>query len=266
MAVENQAQHELPNIVSFLAHKLGAATHLGEQVILWENVIFSLIIVSIISLIVYLASRNQKMIPGRLQAAVELVVGGLDDFVCGILGKDGRKYTPFIGTLFVYIIFMNLFGIIPFMKSPTASWSTTLGLALCVFVYVQYTAFKELGFLGYLDHMMGRPRGILAFSVFVPVMMFILHIVSELVRPISLSLRLRSNIWGDDMLLTVLAGFGLGGVPLLVFSTLLAILAAVVQAVVFSLLTTIYFALVLTHEEEDNGSPSRLTEEIRRSG
>ena len=84
-------------------------------------------------------------------------------------------------------------------------------------------------------------------------MMLILHIVSELVRPISLSLRLRSNIWGDDLLLSVLAGFGLGGVPLLVFSALLAILAAVVQAVVFSLLTTIYFALVLTHEEDDKG-------------
>ncbi|MDD5567893.1 MAG: F0F1 ATP synthase subunit A [Candidatus Omnitrophica bacterium] len=252
MAVEAaEARHELPNLVSFLADIIGRKTHLGEQIYLWENVLFSLIAVFVISLIVYLASRKQKMIPDRLQNAIELVVGGLDDFVCGILGKNGRRYTPFIGTLFIYIIFMNLFGIIPFMKSPTSSWSTTLGLAICVFIYVQYTAFKELGFLGYLDHMMGKPRGILAFSVFVPVMMFILHIVSELVRPISLSLRLRSNIWGDDMLLSVLAGFGLGGVPLLVFSTLLAILAGVVQAVVFSLLTTIYFALVLTHEEEE---------------
>ena len=251
MAVEAaEIRHELPNLVSLLAGLVGRKTHLGEQIYLWENVLFSLIIVIVISLIVYLASRKLKMIPGRLQNAVEVVVGGLDDFVCGILGKNGRRYTPFIGTLFIYIIFMNLFGIIPFMKSPTSSWSTTLGLAICVFVYVQYTAFKELGFLGYLDHMMGRPRGILAFSVFVPVMMFVLHIVSELVRPISLSLRLRSNIWGDDMLLSVLAGFGLGGVPLLVFSTLLAILAAIVQAVVFSLLTTIYFALVLTHEAE----------------
>ena len=256
MAGETQAQHELPNLVSFLADKLGATTRLGQQVTLWENVIFSLIIVFIISLFVYLASRKQKMIPGRLQAALELVVGGLDDFVCGILGKNGRRYTPFIGTLFIYILFMNLFGIIPFMKSPTSSWSTTLALALCVFAYVQYTGFRELGFLGYLDHMMGRPRGILAFSVFVPVMMFVLHIVSELVRPISLSLRLRSNIWGDDLLLSVLAGFGSAGVGLLVFSTLLAILAAVVQTLVFSLLTTIYFALVLTHEgEEDRERP-----------
>lgn len=249
MAEAGHVQQELPNLVSILANTIGSATHLGSQIFLWENVIFSLLIVFTISLIAYFASRKPKMIPGRLQNAVEVVVGGLDDFIRGILGERGRKYTPFIGTLFIYILFMNLSGIIPFMKSPTSSWSTTLALALCVFVYVQYTAIRELGFLGYLDHMMGKPRGILAFSVFIPLMMLMLHIVSELVRPISLSLRLRSNIWGDDLLLSVLAGFGLGGVPLLVFSALLAILAALVQAVVFSLLTTIYFALVLTHEE-----------------
>ncbi|MDO8662143.1 MAG: F0F1 ATP synthase subunit A [Candidatus Omnitrophota bacterium] len=253
MAEARQAQHELPNLVSLLADKIGRATHLGEQVYLWENVIFSLLIVFVISLIAYLASRKSKMIPDRLQNALEVVFGGLDDFICGILGEKGRRYTPFIGTLFIYILCMNLAGLIPLMKSPTSSWSTTLALATCVFVYVQYTGIRELGFLGYLDHMMGRPRGILAFSVFIPLMMLMLHIVSELVRPISLSLRLRSNIWGDDLLLSVLAGFGLVGVPLLVFSALLAILAAVVQAVVFSLLTTIYFALVLTHEEEPGG-------------
>lgn len=253
MAEAHQTQLELPNLVSLLADKIGRATHLGEQVYLWENVVFSLLIVSVISLIAILASRKAKMIPGRLQNAVEIVIGGLDDFICGILGEKGRRYTPFIGTLFIYILCMNLSGIIPLMKSPTSSWSTTLALALCVFVYVQYTGIKELGFLGYLDHMMGRPRGILAFSVFIPLMILILHIVSELVRPISLSLRLRSNIWGDDLLLSVLAGFGLVGVPLLVFSALLAILAAVVQAMVFSLLTTIYFALVLPHEEEPGG-------------
>lgn len=253
MAETGHIQQELPNLVSILANSIGSATHLGGQVLLWENVIFSLLIVFIISLAAYLASRKPKMVPGLLQNAVEVVVGGLDGFVRGVLGEKGRRYTPFIGTLFIYILFMNLFGIVPFMKSPTASWSTTLALALCVFVYVQYTAVRELGFLGYLDHMMGKPRGILAFSVFIPVMMLFLHIVSELVRPISLSLRLRSNIWGDDLLLSVLAGFGPRGVPLLVFSALLAILAAVVQAVVFSLLTTIYFALVLTHEGEEGG-------------
>lgn len=248
--MHQEAGHELPNLVSFLADKVGLTTHLGAQIYLWENVIFSLFIVAIISLVAYFGTRKALMIPGRLQNAIEVIVGTLDDFICGILGPKGRSFTPFIGTLFIYIIFMNLMGIVPLMKSPSASWSTTLALALCVFIYVQYSAFKELGFLGYFDHMMGRPRGILAVSVFIPIMMFVLHIVSELVRPISLSLRLRSNIWGDEMLLSVLSGFGLPGIPLIIFSTLLAILAAVVQAVVFSLLTTIYLALVLTHEEE----------------
>jgi F-type H+-transporting ATPase subunit a len=200
-------------------------------------------------LIAYFASRKRRLIPTGLQNACEMVVGGLDDFVCGVLGEKGRKYTPFIGTLFIYIIFMNLFGLIPFMKSPTSSWSTTFALAICVFIYVQYSAVKEMGLIGYLDHMMGKPRGVLAYSVFIPLMLLLLHIVSELVKPISLSLRLRSNIWGDDLLLAVLSGFGIAGVPLLIFSSLLAILACVVQAVVFSLLSTIYFALVLIREE-----------------
>ena len=249
MSQAQQTQYELPNLVTLLADKIGRLTHLGGQIYLWENVIFSLSIVLAISLIAFLACRKPKMIPDRLQNAVETIAGSLDDFICGILGPQGRKYTPFIGTLFIYILFMNLCGIIPFMKSPTSSWSTTLALALCVFIYVQYTALKEFGFLGYLDHMMGRPRGILAFSVFIPLMMFILHIVSELVRPISLSLRLRSNIWGEDMLIGVLSGFGIKAVPLIVFSMGIIIIGAIVQAVVFSLLTTIYFALVLTHEE-----------------
>lgn len=213
-----------------------------------ENVIFSFIIVAAISLLAYFASRRPTLVPGRLQAAAELFVGGLDDFVCGILGPKGRAYTPFIGTLFIYILFMNLSGLVPFMKSSTSSWSTTMALALCVFAYVQYTGFKTLGFIGYLDHLLGKPRGIMAITVVFPLMMLFMHIITELVRPISLSLRLRSNIWGDEMLLGVLAGFGLKGVGLLLFSTFLTIIASIVQTVVFCLLTTIYLTLIINEE------------------
>ncbi len=190
------------------------------------------------------------MIPGGLQNAVEAVVAGIDDFVCGLLGPKGRRYTPFIGTLFIYILFMNLSGIIPFMKASTSSWSTTLALALCVFIYVQYAAIREMGFFGYLDHLAGKPRGIMAFIFVLPLLMFFLHVLTELIRPISLSLRLRSNIWGDDLLLAVLAGFGIKGLPLLLLNMLMGILTAVVQTVVFCLLSTIYFTLALTHEKE----------------
>jgi len=240
---------ELPNIVTLLEHKF-KGTAFASYLITWENIIFSLIIICLLSLVAFLTLRKNKLIPDRLQCALEVCVGAIDDFVCGILGPRGRAYTPFIGTLFIYILCMNLFGLIPFMKSSTTSWSTTLALALCVFIYVQYSAFKEMGFRGYLDHMMGNPRGFLAYTVIIPILLFFVHVLGELVRPISLSLRLRSNIWGDDILLAILAGFGLQGVPLLFFNTLFVIIASIVQALVFCLLTTIYFALVLTHEEQ----------------
>ncbi len=241
-------RHELPNIVTILAD-LSKGTVISEYLHAYGDLIFSLIIICILLLTVFIASKKIRAVPGRLQAACELFVGAIDDFVCGIMGPHGRTFTPFIGTLFIYILLMNLSGIVPFMKSPTSNWSTTMALALCVFFYLQYTAIKENGIIGYIDHLLGKPRGIIALTVFVPIMMLILHIVSELVRPISLSLRLRSNIWGDDMLMTVLAGFGLVGVPVLLFNMLLVLLASIVQAVVFSLLTTIYFALALSHEE-----------------
>ena len=239
---------ELPNLVTLLAEHF-KGTRLEACLYRWENIIFSLIVVFLIAAIAYLASRKVELRSSRLQGACELFVSGVDDFVRGIIGPQGRVYTPFIGTLFIYILFMNLFGLVPFMKSSTTSWSVTLALALTVFIYVQYAGIKELGFIGYIDHLLGKPRGIMALSVVMPLMMLLLHIVSELVRPISLSLRLRSNIWGDDMLISLMAGFGVKGVPLLIFNGMLAILASVVQAAVFCLLATIYFALALTREE-----------------
>ncbi len=244
-------KQELPNLVTLLADKFGS-TAFVQGLYLWESIIFSVFTAGLISILAYLACRKPKMVPGRLQNAAEVLVGGLDDFICGILGNKGRKYVSFIGTLFIYILFMNLIGLIPFMKSATANWSVTLALAICVFVYVQYTAFKELGAGGYLNHLSGNLKGGLAYSIVLPLMMFFLHVLNELIRPITLSLRLRSNVWGDDMLLVVLSGFGIKGVPLLVFSTILTVIAAIVQAAVFCLLTTIYFALIINHKEEVN--------------
>lgn len=246
--------HELPNIVSEMAKHI-PDERLSSLALRYETLIFSLIVIALITAVALVATRRLRDVPGRLQAGVEAYVSGIDSFVCGILGPEGRKITPFIGTLFVYILVMNIISLVPFMKAPTSSWSVTLALALCVFFHLQITALRQLGLIGFLDHLAGNPRGFLAASVVIPVLMFFLHTLAELIRPVSLSLRLRSNIWGDDMLLSILTGFGLQGVPLLVFNMFLALLAAVVQACVFCLLTTIYFALVLTHEgnEEKEG-------------
>lgn len=248
MADVDQGQPELLNWVTLLA-KCFEGTAFSRFLEAWGNIIFSLFAVGVITLFAYMATRKKEIVkPGKLQNFAEILVAGIDDFVCGILGSKGRKYTPFVGTLFIYILFMNLIGLVPFMKSATASWSITLALAMIVFVYVQYTAVRELGFFGYLDHLMEKPRGAMAFSIVLPLFMLFIHVIGELVKPLTLSLRLRSNIWGDDLLLAIMTGFGLPALPLLFFNTLLTILACVVQAIVFCLLTTIYFALVMPEE------------------
>ena len=145
---------------------------------------------------------------------------------------------------------MNYIGLIPFLKSPNADWSTTMGLSLIVFFYVQYTAFKELGFLGYFDHLMGQPRGIMAFTLIMPVFMLSVHVVSEIIRPLSLSLRLRSNIYGDDMILALFASWGLkDGFMWLLPNFFLVLLTSTIQAAVFSILSLVYFSLIMKHEE-----------------
>lgn len=247
---ENSLIPQSANILAILTDKF-PKNGFFKFIFHWENISFSLLIILILGVLAFFACRKRSLIPAsRLQVAFELIVAGIDDFVCGIIGPKGRRFTPFVGTLFIYILVMNLSGLVPFFKSSTSSWSTTLALALCVFFYVQYTAIKELGFLGYLDHLAGKPRGALAFTVVLPLFMLILHILTEFIRPISLSLRLRGNIWGDEVLIAFLAGFGIKGLPLLVFNLAMGILASVVQAVVFCLLTTIYLALVLDHEKE----------------
>jgi len=249
MSVEAGGVRSLPDILTVLADRF-PQNQVFAIMHRWENVTYALGIAVIISILAYFSSRKVSLVPGRLQAAAEMLVSGLDDFICGVIGPKGRKYTPFVGTLFIFIVFMNLSGLVPFIKSSTASWSTTLALALCVFFYVQYTALRELGFLGYIDHLAGKPRGAIAATVVFPIFMFFLHILTELIRPLSLSLRLRGNIWGDEMLITVLSGFGITGLPLLFFNMLMSILASLIQAVVFCLLTTIYLAFVTEHEEE----------------
>ncbi len=243
------AQPELPNLLAVFADKFKEKIFF-KNLLLWENIVFSLFVIAVIAVVVFLATRRLKMIPGKLQNFVEFIAEGIGNFICGMLGAKGRKFIPFLGTLFIYIFLMNISGLIPFLKSATSSLSTTLALSICVFVYVQWTAVKELGFLGYFDHLAGKPRGMIAFTFFIPALMFFLHIIAEVIRPLSLSLRLRSNIWGDDLLLAVLTGFGIKGLPLLFLNMAMAVLTAVVQAVVFCLLSTIYFALVLSHEEK----------------
>jgi F-type H+-transporting ATPase subunit a len=255
-----QKSLEAPNIVTLL-HEAFPQSQAVEFLHHFEVPFFSAIVIVGLAVAARMASRHPKMVPDRLQNGVEFFVDSLDQFVCGVMGPIGRQFTPFIGTLFLYILAMNLIGIVPGMRSPTSSINTTVALAVTVFIYVQYTGISSQGFLGYLHHLAGSPNpkgigGYLIALISVPFNL-VLHVIGEFIKPLSLSVRLFGNIFGEDVLigqmLGVIALSFIGspvGLPLQLPFYLLAILTSVIQAVVFSLLSVIYIFLMLPHEAE----------------
>lgn len=247
----------LSNFVGLLADAIGGPT--GEFLRAWENVIFGVIVIAILSLLFYFGSRRIALVPGRLQTACEGIVEGLDGFVCGILGPQGKKYVPFLGTMFLYIWVMNLIGLVPLMKSNTANSitlpgpvplpvpTTTVALALIVFFYVQAVGIKNQGLIGYLDHMAGTPRDVFGF-VMMPIM-FPIHLIGELAKPFSLTFRLFCNIMGGHILVGVFVGMAIGAafIPFQAPFLLFEIATSTIQAFVFTLLSTVYIATMLPH-------------------
>lgn len=246
---------ELPTLITFLKNSFPDVP-LMQFIGHYETQVFSLAFAGLIIVLAHFSTRNKSLIPHKLQNAMEMLVEYLDDLLCGIVGPDGTKYLPFIGTLFIYILFMNLAGTFPLLKSPTNSWNTTVALALCVFIYVQGVGIKHNGIFGYIFHLMGSPRDTVSW-VLMP-LMFPLHVMGELIKPVSLSLRLFGNIFGEDLLIVAFVGLGVGlgkffhspvGIPLQFPFLFLQLLTDVVQTLVFSLLATIYIFLMLPHEE-----------------
>jgi F-type H+-transporting ATPase subunit a len=252
---EEHAVHELPNWITLIT-KFMQDSPVKEFLHQWEGMIWALAIATLIIVVARLAARNPQMVPGRLQNIVEMVVEGLSNFIVGVLGPEGRRYVPFLGTLFIYILSMNLAGVFPLGKSPTASPNTTVALALCVFVYVHFIGLTRNGPVGYMKHLAGNPRSPVEWA-FVPLMLPI-HVIGEIARPVSLSLRLFGNVTGEDVLLFAFCSLGVTtlafvdspvGIPFQVPFILLAFMTSFIQALVFTLLSTIYILLWLPHDE-----------------
>ena len=253
------AEHpELPNFITYLRAAYAGKEQPAWLTFLhtWENVVFSMIAALILIVVFGLGARPRKMVPSGLQNLAEALLGGLHDFFLGILGPDGRKYVPFVATLFLYIVTMNWMGMLPFMKAPTSSINTTLALAICVFVYVQYIGITKNGIVGYLYHFAGQPKDAIGWGS--AILLFPLEIMGELIKPISLSARLFGNILSEDILLAVLVGLGVTvlafmnspiGLPLQLPFLLLSTLFGLIQGLVFSLLASIYIVMMLPHDD-----------------
>jgi F-type H+-transporting ATPase subunit a len=190
-----------------------------------------IILILIVSAILF--GRGVQLLPKKGQNIFEVIIGGLEDFMVEITGPEGRFFFPYIATIFLFILVSNLIGLVPGFFSPTANLNTTLALALCTFVLTHIIGIKCHG-AKYIKHFLG-PVWWLA------PLMFILEMIGHLARVMSLSIRLFGNIFGKETVLGIffmLAGLYLAPLPIL----FLGILVSFIQALVFTLLSIIYFA------------------------
>ncbi|MBY0371029.1 F0F1 ATP synthase subunit A [bacterium] len=211
----------------------------------------ALVVFAIITVLAILANRalkkraEQQLVPDEKVSLINIMdaaIDGLRNMVVGTIGETGEKYFPFIATLFLFIFFSNFLGLLPFSAAPTASVSTTFALGIAAFVYYNVQGVREHGVVGYLKHfLMGLgPAGIL---------IAVLEIVSQVVRPLSLGIRLYVNMFVDH---TVVMSFQnlfawLLPVPLLLFG----VVVCTIQAFVFAVLTAVYVQMATEHEHEE---------------
>ena len=165
------------------------------------------------------------------------------DFLFGIFvnifgsEEKAKKYFPLLGGSFFFILFLNLLGIVPGFLPPTGTLNTTLAFGIIIFVMYNYYGFREHG-IGYLKHFMGP-------VLFLAPLMIIIEVISHLVRPLSLSLRLFMNITGDHMVLGVFTNLLHIVLPAIFVG--LGIFVSFLQAFIFTVLSAIYIALAEAH-------------------
>jgi F-type H+-transporting ATPase subunit a len=199
----------------------------------YQNVTHSWFIIVIMIAAGILLTRSIKLLPEKSQTALEYIISSLEDFMVEITGPEGRAFFPFIATIFLYILLCNLIGLIPGFFSPTADYHTTLSLAICTFVVTHIIGIKYHG-IKYVKHFIG-PIWYMAW------IMLPIEIIGHFARIMSLTVRLFGNIFGKEKVLGILfALWGLYLAPLPII--FLGILVSFVQALVFMLLATVYFA------------------------
>lgn len=169
---------------------------------------------------------------------LELFLEIFYDFTRDIIGKDARKYFPWIASFALFIFLSNAFSLVPGLLPPTDMLTTTLALGLCSFILYNYYGIKKHGIIKHLKHFAG-PLWWLA-PLMIPI-----EIISHFARPLSLALRLMGNIAGDHLVLGIFLSFGFAAflVPLPIM--FLGIIVVVVQTMVFTLLTIVYIAMAV---------------------
>jgi F-type H+-transporting ATPase subunit a len=237
-----------------------------------DHVLYTWIVMVILAAVGFAATRSLSLVPRGTQNALEIVLEQFLALIDDVIGPEGRRYLPLIGTLGLFIVLGNLMGLVPGLVAPTANLNTTAACAIIVFLAYHWIGVRKQGALNYFKHFMG-PVLPLA-PLMVPIEIF-----SHLARPLSLALRLFGNMTGGHILLAVIfflmgldgllgwalsgsatgaiAG-GLGSLLMIAFTVgflyPLKILVSFLQAFIFVMLTMLYIAGAV-EEAEHHSEP-----------
>ena len=214
------------------------AFNMDTLITMWAAMAF-LLVVS------FIATRKLTIFPTKLQLLLESILGYFSNLVNGMIHKDGQKHFPLIASLFLFIVTANLMGQLPFkvlelkqgeLASPTNDINLTAGLAIIVLVYYVVAGLIQK-----------KGKFLLHEFSFVGVISMLVEILELFTRPLTLALRLFGNILAGEILITALIGLCAWGLPLPIM--FFEILVACVQALVFTMLTTVYIATAVNTEE-----------------
>ena len=240
MAVEGESVGHSP-LAQFEIQRWISIEPFGVDLSFTNSALFMTIAVVLAIGFLMLGTRRHALVPGRWQSVAELSYEFIANMIRDNVGQDGRKYFPFIFTLFMFVFFGNMLGMVPYSFTYTSHIIVTFALALVVFIGVTTIGFMKHGirFLGFL-----MPAGI---PVFMAPLIIPIEILSYFTRPVSLALRLFANMTAGHTMLKVFASFvfGLGVfgiVPLALVTALtgLEFIIAFLQAYVFTILTCVY--------------------------
>jgi len=239
----------------FELHPFGQLSLFGLDISLNKAVIMMWVVVALIAGLLIVAGASRRLVPTKLQSLAEMLVDFIRGMILDTMGKDGMRFFPFLATLFLFILFCNLLGLVPGLYTVTSQIVVTAAFALLVYSMsvVVGVALHGIKFLGILIPP-GTPRWLL------PLMMPI-ELISQLARPLSLAVRLFANMTAGHTVLAVLFGMALS-LPLLIgwlpFAFTIAInglevFIAFIQAYIFTILTCVYLGDAMhLHGQDDH--------------
>jgi F-type H+-transporting ATPase subunit a len=214
----------------------------------WENwLVVEIVVVALLMIAVAILRSGLSVDkPGTLQHIFESFYGFIHDTIDQVGIHHGEQYAPYIGTVFIFILTMNLIGIIPAFEAPTMSPWVPAGMAIVTFLYFNTMGFRANG-IGYLKQLAGPVRfpNPIA-SALIIIFMIPIETVSLFIRPLSLTVRLYGNMFAGEQITNVFISLTKLVVPVIFMG--LHVFVAFLQAYVFSLLTMIYVSMATSHE------------------